>query len=165
MCLREGMVIGDIGAGGGRFSVWFAQRVGKSGKVYANDIDLGALMYLKKRAKDLGFNNIETILGSVSQTNIPTEKLDIAFIISSYHHFRKPIELMKDLKKSIKSSGILVICEADPEAHPEAGGHATSKKVLINQLEEAGYELIRIEDWLPRDFIYFFKVRNNSDSN
>jgi predicted methyltransferase len=38
MGLKPGMVIGDIGAGMGRFTVWFADRVGESGRVYANDI-------------------------------------------------------------------------------------------------------------------------------
>ncbi len=36
--LKPGMTIADIGAGRGRYTVWFSPRVGPGGKVYAIDI-------------------------------------------------------------------------------------------------------------------------------
>ena len=40
--LKPGMVIGEIGAGRGRYTVFLAKRVGETGKVYANDINVVA---------------------------------------------------------------------------------------------------------------------------
>ena len=36
--IKEGMIIGEAGAGKGYFTFYLSKRVGKSGKVYANDI-------------------------------------------------------------------------------------------------------------------------------
>ncbi len=52
--LKEGMVIGEVGAGWGRFTIHLARRVGNSGLVYANDIDKGALSTLEQRIKKDG---------------------------------------------------------------------------------------------------------------
>ena len=38
--IREGQAIADIGAGGGYFTLEFARKVGKSGRVYAVDVKL-----------------------------------------------------------------------------------------------------------------------------
>jgi len=44
--VKHGMVIAEIGAGRGRYIVHMANRVGATGKIYANDIDKKALDYL-----------------------------------------------------------------------------------------------------------------------
>ena len=41
--VQPGMVIGEAGAGRGYFTFFLAERVGETGKVYANDIDASAL--------------------------------------------------------------------------------------------------------------------------
>src|SRR6266702_4273587 len=46
--LKRGDVVADIGAGVGYFSWRMAERVGPSGKVYANDIQPAMLDQLKK---------------------------------------------------------------------------------------------------------------------
>jgi len=48
--VKPGMVIGEVGAGRGRFTVHLATRVGGEGKVYANDIDADALAFLRDRS-------------------------------------------------------------------------------------------------------------------
>jgi ubiquinone/menaquinone biosynthesis C-methylase UbiE len=45
------MVVGEIGAGKGRYSVILANHVGKTGHIYANDIDKESLEYLDFRCK------------------------------------------------------------------------------------------------------------------
>ena len=50
--LEPGMVIGEVGAGRGRYAVQLAARVGETSKVYANDIDGVALQYLEYRSKE-----------------------------------------------------------------------------------------------------------------
>ena len=47
--LKPGMVVGEIGAGDGRFTVHLAKRVGPVGRVFANDIDDRALAELRDR--------------------------------------------------------------------------------------------------------------------
>jgi ubiquinone/menaquinone biosynthesis C-methylase UbiE len=156
--LKPGMVIGDIGAGRGRFTVWFADRVGDKGKVYANDILERSLRHLEQRCERLGFTNVITCLGTVVEPNIPDKVLDIAFMINVYHHLEKPVELLKNIVPTLKPDGILVIVEHEPEKSGYAT-ESTSEEELVKQAAEAGYKLERIETFLARDNIYFLKKK------
>jgi precorrin-6B methylase 2 len=156
--LEEGMVIGEIGAGGGRFTVWFADRVGESGKVYANDIDVGALLHLKKRCQKLNLANVIARIGKGIDPNIPAGVLDIAFMIGTYHHLDQPVELIRNIIPTLKQDGMLVIVENDPEKSGWTS-HTTPRDILIEQVDRAGFELIKMETFLQRDNIYYFQPK------
>jgi len=156
--LKPGMVIGDIGAGRGRFTVWFADRVGEKGRVYANDIVEDYLREIDNRCQSLGFKNVVTCLGTVERPNIPEGVLDIAFMINVYHHLDKPVELLTNLAPALKSEGVLVIAEAVPGKFKHEG-HSTPKEKLIEEADQAGYKLEKIETFLEWDDLYFFKKR------
>jgi ubiquinone/menaquinone biosynthesis C-methylase UbiE len=100
--LEPGMVIGEVGAGTGRVTVWLAKQIGPKGFVYANDIDKTALDHLQKRCKDEGFNNVKIILGTVDDPKLPKNALDIAFMTNTYHHIEKPVELVRNLLSTLK---------------------------------------------------------------
>jgi len=156
--LKPGMAIGDIGAGWGRLAVWFADRVGETGKVYANDIDTGALMRLAKRCKDHGFKNVIVCHGKVVDPNIPPGVLDIAFMINVYHHLEKPVELVRNLAPSLKPEGLLVIVEHCPEKSGYRS-ESTSQEKLVEQAGQAGFELIKVDNFLVSDNIYFLRPK------
>jgi len=158
MGLKPGMVIGDIGAGRGRFTVWFADRVGDKGKVYANDIVESSLHHIEQRCERLGFSNVITCLGTIVKPNIPDEVLDIAFMINVYHHLEKPVELLKNIIPTLKHGGTLVIVEHEPVKSGYLT-ESTSEEELVRQADEAGYKLERMETFLARDNIYFFKKK------
>lgn len=158
--LKEGMSIADIGAGRGRMTVWFADRVGENGKVYSNDIDRGALEYLEHRCQENNISNVKIILGKVDDPLLPAGELDIAFMVSVYHHLDKPVEMLQNTKPSLKKDGILVIVERDPVKTGQTSRESTSRKELTRVANEAGYDLIKVNtDLLERDNIYFLKVR------
>lgn len=131
--LKKGMVIADIGAGQGRMTVWFADKVGEEGKVYANDIDKGSLEYLKNRCQKNSINNVKTILGKVDDPLLPEGETEIAFMVSVYHHLEKPIELLRNTISNLKKDGILVIVERDPVKTGQNNSESTSKEKLMNQ--------------------------------
>lgn len=159
--LKKGMVIGDIGAGTGRLAFWFSERVGETGRVYANDIDNEALNTLKSRCKKYNIRNITTIVGEVEDPLLPEKSLDIAFMINVYHHLDKPIPLVKNIMPSLKPDGILAIVECDPVKSGFPEDHSTPKNDMIKQLDQAGYDIIRIEDFLREDYIYICRPRGS----
>ena len=57
--VRPGMIVAEIGAGHGRYAVQLAVRVGRNGKVYAEDIDADALNHLRQRCQRWGLENID----------------------------------------------------------------------------------------------------------
>jgi len=158
--LREGMTIADIGAGKGRMTVFFSFRVGETGRVYANDIDKNALEYLENRCRNNNITNVKTFPGKVDNPMLPENEVDIAFIISAYHHFEKPVEMMRKTIPCLKKDGILVIVERDPVKTGQTGNESTSKEELTREANEAGFQIIRVNsDLLERDNIYFLKVK------
>ncbi len=157
--IEEGMVVGEVGAGRGRYAVHMAHRVGKKGLVYANDINMAKLDYLESRCERDGIPNIVTILGTVVEPNLPEGELDLVYFINAYHHLDEPVELLRNIMPSLKPDGVLVIIEHDPDKYPEAGSHSTRQDVLISEAYEAGYLLVRIETFLERDNINTFRPR------
>jgi len=158
--VQPGMVVGEIGAGRGRYTVHLARKVGGAGKVYANDIDSGSLAYLRIRCQRDGIRNVVAILGRADDPLFPTASLDIVFMINTYHHLARPVVLLRNLSQSLKPGATVAIVEHDPE---RVGGdgrkEATSPDALRGQAEEAGYEVVRIETFLEQDNIYILRVK------
>jgi ubiquinone/menaquinone biosynthesis C-methylase UbiE len=162
--VEPGMVVGEIGAGRGRYAVHLAHRVGETGKIYANDIDEHSLAYLRRRSERDGITNIETILGKVADPCFPPSEMDVAFIINTYHHLNEPVAVLKNTVPALKPGGILAIVEHDPEKMgPGYARSTTSKEVLVKQAEEAGYDLVKVDTFLERDNIYIFKPSGSRD--
>ncbi len=158
--IASGMVVAEIGAGRGRYVVQFAVRVGEKGKVYAEDIDAAALKYLEKRCERWGLENVETILGEVTDPKLPEGKLDVIFVISAYHHFSDPVELLKNARSALKPDGKLAIGEWFPtDESPRSG---TPPEKMEAQMNAAGYRLERIETFLKanRMYIYIFRIND-----
>ncbi|MCP4727874.1 MAG: class I SAM-dependent methyltransferase [bacterium] len=160
--VKEGMVIGEIGAGKGRFTIWLAHKVGKSGKIYANDIDNETLEYLKQRCTRDNIKNITTVLGNVTDSGFPLKSLDMAFMIRTYHHLDKPVELLRNIRKSLKPGGTLVVVDSDPKLNPKAPeSETTDVKVMLKQAQEAGFYFSRMEMFLRQDNIFIFRFKDS----
>jgi len=158
--LEPGMAVGEVGAGTGRMTMWLADRVGVSGKIYANDINKEYLEHLRERSRRDGFENIEIVLGEPEDPKLPAVALDMVFMINVYHHLDNPLPLLRNILPSLKRDGTLVVVECDPEKvdwGKEEG--CTSRKDMAKELEEAGFELVRTETFLNEDNIYFARPR------
>ncbi|UCD59125.1 MAG: class I SAM-dependent methyltransferase, partial [Candidatus Hydrogenedentota bacterium] len=111
--IKPSMIIGEVGAGRGRYTVQMASRIGPSGMIYANDIDQEALQFLKRRCDSHGFKNVKTILGSVTDPKLPEAALDMVIMVNVVHCLEKPVELFKNLNSSLKPEGFFVIVEGN----------------------------------------------------
>ncbi len=153
-----GMVIGEIGAGRGRYTVHLARRVGPSGRIYANDIDSGSLAYLRSRCKREGLGNITTVLGRMDDPLFPPASLDMVFMVNTYHHLAAPVALLRKLAAALKPSAVVAIVEHDPgKGDGTFRKEATSEEDMRVQAAEAGYEVVRVEIFLPTDNIYILR--------
>jgi ubiquinone/menaquinone biosynthesis C-methylase UbiE len=164
--IKSGMTIGEVGAGRGRMTVYFAREVGPSGKIYANDIDELSLAYLKGRCRRLGFHNVELIKGEMDDPLLPVKSLDMAVMVLVYHMLEKPDKLLENIKKSLRPGAPLVIIDpVDEEIDREFGidrskpGNkpSTITERIRKSAKNAGYDLVRIDSSLSRDLIFFLK--------
>lgn len=166
--IKPGMVIGEIGAGHGRYTVHLARRVGKKGKIYANDIDKRALSALRERCRRENIGNVETILGKEEDPLFPDQSLDMAFMVWVFHGLDKPGPLMRNLKPCLKTGSPLIIIDpVDSEIDMErefAGEKVDPKRPTIRQrIEKAaiegGFELVRVYSFLPKDYIFVLEIK------
>lgn len=78
--LSEGDLVYDIGCGSGSITVEAAIQIGKTGKIYAVDIDTKAIVLTKKNLAKFGIANTEVILSDAKQ-KIPELPLADAIFI------------------------------------------------------------------------------------
>lgn len=158
--VRAGMIIGEVGSGKGRYTVYLARRVGPEGKVYANDIDEKSLAFLRDRCRKQGFNNIETVQGTTDDPGFPQGHLDMVFMTWVYHHLEYPVALLRNLIPGLKPGGTVVIVDPDPIKNK--GGKSPENRSpdqIRREAGEAGLEVVRIETFLKVDNLYVLKVR------
>ena len=160
--IRPGMIVGEVGAGGGRYTVEIASRIGPSGRVYANDIDKAALAHLEKRCRLLGLTNVEIVQGTVTDPKLPEASLEMVIMVNVVHCLEKPVVLLKNISGSLKPDGMIVIVEGNLDKAPDAAGEWYSREKLLGIYRDAGYILVREETFLPKDNIYFLKENRAS---
>jgi len=156
--IKEGMVIGEAGAGAGYFTIHLAKQVGEKGIIYANDISQYSLNRLKRRCEREDINNVKTILGEVKDPLFPKNKLDMVIMVYVFHHLDKPVDFLENIKPSLKESAPLVILEQDPDKFDDAKGHFYKKEKILKEVKKSGFKLDRIETFLPRDTIYIYRL-------
>src|SRR6202035_1226082 len=66
-----GKAVADIGAGSGWFTVRAARRVGRSGLIYAADINPEAIRYIGDRVRKEQLQNVKTILSKTDNPLLP----------------------------------------------------------------------------------------------
>lgn len=158
--IKPGMTIGEVGAGRGRYTVYLSARVGPEGKVYAEDINSSSLDYLRGRLKKANLTNIEVILGEVDDPLFPKESLDAVIMVLTYHHLARPVDLLRNLIPALKPGAIVAVL--DPDAKKDPGSREseyTSREKIEKEARQAGFEFVRLEDFLPKDNLFVLRVK------
>jgi len=154
--IRPGMVIGEAGAGRGYFTFKLARRVGDAGRVYANDIDAGALEHVRERCRNEGVRNIQTVLGEVADPLFPARALDLVMMVYALHDFAEPQAFLEKLKESLKPGATVVILDRDPDATGER--HFMTRERLLALFAASGYALSREERFVERHILLVFRA-------
>jgi ubiquinone/menaquinone biosynthesis C-methylase UbiE len=162
---KPGTVVADIGAGDGRYAFAAAQLVGRSGKVFATEIDQEKLAKLRSQVTKRDLTNVIVVESKEADTNLPMECCDAIFLRRVYHHLTKPAEFDAALVRSLKPGGRLAIIEFPPRSGLEPvegvpanrGGHGIPQKVVIEELTLSGLQLVKaVNDWSSGDYCVLF---------
>lgn len=157
--IRKGMVVADVGAGTGYFTLRIARRVGPEGKVYANDVQPEMLDKLRANAQREKLDNVETVLGSVADPKLPAGRIDLVLLVDVYHEFSQPQEMLQHIRAALKPDGRLALLEYRKEdpAIPIRAEHKMSVAEVKAEVEAEGYKLDKVIETLPRQHIILFK--------
>lgn len=160
--VKPGMHVADVGAGDGSHALALAQRVGPSGRVYANE--LGQEQLATMRSKASGLPNFTVVEGSVSETKLPDACCDVIMTRFVYHHLADAPAINADLAEKLRPGGRLLIIDFEPGGllawlgPPPASGHGTRKERVLKEVPAAGFQVVRgPERWRGRTYAVLFK--------
>ena len=144
--IEEGQWIADIGAGTGLYSLLFAEKVGSTGRVFAEDIEPLFLDLIRQRAIDADLTNITVVLGHEDDITLPDQTIDIMFIADTYHYFSDREKVMRSIFKSLKPGGRLVMIEYNLKSASERAEHRShvrfGKEAVISEVEFVGFKFV-----------------------
>lgn len=159
--LKPGMVVADIGAGSGYYTVRMSKRVGPAGRVYATDIQQGMLDLLNRRIQLEHLENVTTVLGGFDDPALPANALDLAIMVDVYHELQSPQIFLRRLRETFKPGGRLVLLEfrkEDPKV-PILEVHKMSVDEVKMELEAEGFVLEKTVETLPWQHIFVLRVK------
>lgn len=156
--LKPTDIVADIGAGTGYFSFRISPLV-PQGKVLAVDIQpemIDMMDFLKQENK---ITNVESILGHVTDPNLPQETVDLALMVDAYHEFEYPKEMMEGIVRSLKPGGRVVLVEYRREnlLIPIKALHKMTQKQVRKEMNAVGLQWLETKNFLPQQHVMIFQ--------
>lgn len=156
--LKPGMTVCDMGCGNGYYSLVLAKAVAPTGKVLAVDIQPEMLQMLSRRAARAKVENIDMVLGTVSDPKLPEGQVDLVLMVDVYHEFSHPAEMLGAIRKALSPTGRIALVEfreEDPSV-PIKPEHKMSKRQILKEYSANQFELESEYDGLPWQHLMFF---------
>jgi len=166
LALQPGQNVADIGAGGGYFSLSFAEALGREGHVFAVDTNPDFLEFIKESAKERELDNVETVLATEDGMTLP-ESVNLIFMRNVCHHISNRVEYFTKLKEKLKPEGRIAIIEykrGGGFSFHRMFGHFVPKEIIVAEMNKAGYRLKEDFDFLPEQSFIIFSLRNEDRS-
>lgn len=164
--IKPGMTVLDMFSGGGYYTELLSYVVGSDGKVVAHTNSAYAGFVgdeaVNRYANDR-LRNVESLLAENNELRLRSEVFDAVMLILSYHDIYYVDEanawpkidgpkMLAEIQQSMKPGGILgVVDHYAAEGSPrETGGtlHRIDPKIVISELEAAGFILVDEADFL-----------------
>ncbi|HUF89130.1 MAG TPA: class I SAM-dependent methyltransferase [Gemmatimonadota bacterium] len=143
--------VADIFAGSGYYTYLLSERVGPTGKVWAQGFSPG-LAARTERGDLAGAGNVE-LVDSLSQ--LPNGALDAAIIIRGYHLFPDASVLLSQLDRALKPGGTVGVVEVrlGQDYGHDMETHRMGEKTIIEEFQQHGFDYVGASEALynPED--------------
>jgi ubiquinone/menaquinone biosynthesis C-methylase UbiE len=161
--IQSGMVVADVGAGTGAFSLPLARKVGAGGTVIAQDVAPEFIRGIELRARSEGLAQLRAVLGGERDARLPAGGVDLVFTSDTYHHFEYPQAMLASLHAALRPGGRLVVIDYERisgRSSPWILGHVRAgRETVIAEIEAAGFGLLRSHDFLRENYFLEFRRR------
>jgi predicted methyltransferase len=159
--LKPGMTVADVGAGSGYYSWRMAELVGKSGIVYAVDVQPEMVEFLKRHMALRGAVEVKALLGTTTDPRLPAAALDLVLMVDVYHELEYPYEMLAAIVRALKPGGRLVFVEyrgGDPTV-PIKPLHTMTEAQVRKEAAAQSLEWVSTKSDLPWQHVIVFRKK------
>ncbi|MGF2036884.1 MAG: class I SAM-dependent methyltransferase [Nostoc sp. CmiVER01] len=164
--LKPSDVVADIGAGTGYLSFRIAPLL-TAGKVLAVDVQPEMLEIIELFKKEKNITNVEPVLATLSNPNLPSESINLALMVDAYHELEYPQEVMQGIVKALKPGGRVVLVEyrgENPFIMIKAL-HKMTQKQVRKEMQAVGLVWRETKNLLPQQHLMVFEKPDYSASS
>jgi ubiquinone/menaquinone biosynthesis C-methylase UbiE len=140
--VQPGMTVADIGAGEGYYTMRLAEKVGRRGRVLAEDIDRAALDRLGQRVERERLDTVSIRLGTPDDPRLPSDSFDRVFMVHMYHEVQEPYAFLWRLWPSLKADGRVIVVDVNRPTN----AHGIDPLLLSCEFERVGFKLDAFKD-------------------
>jgi predicted methyltransferase len=164
---KSGMVVADIGAGTGLFTMMLSDAVGPDGRIYAEEVLGKFSAFIAARAAQEKRTNVVSVMGTETGIGLPPASIDLAFACDVYHHFDQPREMLASIRGALRPAGELFLVDFTREPglspawlleHVRAG-----EDQVVKEVEGAGFVLLTRNHDIGVNYALRFRVSGNAD--
>lgn len=112
--LEPGMLVADLGAGSGNYTLAAARAVGRRGVVYAVDIQQELLSRIKNAASKEGLENVEAVWGDIETlggSGLLDETVDAVIVSNILFLLEEKENLVKEISRILKQNGKVLVVD------------------------------------------------------
>lgn len=139
--IKPGMTVADIGAGEGYYTIRLASRVGKAGRVVAQDIIPEVRDALAERVEREELRNVSVKLGAPDNPKLPANSFDRILLVHMYHEIGEPYAFLWHLRPALARGGQVIVVDADRSTTE----HGTPSALLQCEFSAVGYRMVSFQ--------------------
>lgn len=144
--LRENMIVADLGAGTGFYSIAAARMI-PNGKVYSIEIQKDYINTIRNKAAELNLDNLECLLGNLEEkggSKLGNEVVDAVIISNVLFQVENKNRLAEEAKRILKKNGMLLLIDWEKDSAFDVGlSGLLSKEEAVALFKEKGFKLDR----------------------
>jgi len=156
--LKPGMVVVDLGSGGGIDVFLSAKKVGDSGKVIGVDATPEMIYRARETARKNGYKNVEFRLGEIEHIPLEREIADVVISNCVINLSPDKNQVFRDAFRVLKPGGKLAVSDivllknipedirSDLGSWSVCVSGAVSEQEYIGGIKKAGFEKIKVEE-------------------
>jgi len=152
--IRPGDTVADIGAGSGLFTRKMAAKAGRTGTVYAVDINEKLLRHIEKTASGEASAKVITVKAGEMDPKIPTP-VDLVFICDTLHYVDDPAAYVTVMASSLKPGGRIAVIDFR-QNHPP-GSKIFTEDQLTGWMKGVGLEPVARHDYVADEYYVIYR--------